>query len=71
MSFRGRVIVINNFVASIFWHRLACAEEAGELLSKLQDVIVDFLFTKFHCVPQSVLYPPKEEGGQGLIHLVT
>uniref|UniRef100_A0A8C1S2L1 Reverse transcriptase domain-containing protein n=1 Tax=Cyprinus carpio TaxID=7962 RepID=A0A8C1S2L1_CYPCA len=71
MSFRGRVTVINNLVASTFWHRLACTEPPSGLLAKLQAIIVDFFWTKFHWVPQSVLYLPREEGGQGLIHLVS
>jgi len=71
MSFRGRVTIINNLVVSMFWHRLACIEPPSGLLAKLQAVIVDFFWTKLHWIPQSVLYLPREEGGQGLIHLVS
>lgn len=70
LSFRGRIIVINNLVASTFWHRLACTEPPSGLLAK-QALIVDFFWTKFHWVPQNVLYLPKEEGGQGLVHLAS
>ncbi len=58
-------------MASTFWHRLACTEPPSGLLAKLQALIVDFFWTKFHWVPQSVLYLPKEEGGQGLVHLAS
>ncbi len=42
LSFRGRIIVINNLVASTFWHRLECTEPPSGLLAKLQALIVDF-----------------------------
>lgn len=71
MSFRGRVIVISNLVASTLWHRLDCTEPPSGLLAKLQALIVDFLWTKFHWVQQSVLYLPKEGWGQGLVHLAS
>lgn len=29
MLFRGQIIVINNLVASTFWHGLACTEPPG------------------------------------------
>ncbi|KAI3375657.1 hypothetical protein L3Q82_003721 [Scortum barcoo] len=34
-------------------------------------VLVDFFWDKLHWVPQSVLFLPKEEGGQGLVHLAS
>lgn len=42
MSFRGRVIVINNLVTSMLWHRLICVDPPNGLLAKLQAIIVDF-----------------------------
>ncbi len=69
--FRGRVIIINNLVASALWHRMACTDPPNGLLAKLQAVAVDFFWTKYHWVPQSVLFLPREEGGQGLIHLAS
>lgn len=71
MSFRGRTLVINNLVASALWHRLACMEPPAGLLSKLQAVLVDFFWDRLHWVPQRVLFLPKEEGGQGLVHLAS
>ncbi|KAK3544532.1 hypothetical protein QTP86_015263, partial [Hemibagrus guttatus] len=32
-------------------------------------MMVDFFWDKLHWLPQSILYLPKEESGQGLIHL--
>ena len=69
MSYRGRVLIINNLVASTLWHRLKCLEPPAGLLQKVQTVILNFFWHKLHWVPQCVLYLPKEEGGQGLVHL--
>jgi len=71
MSFRGRVIVINNLVASMLWHRLTCIDPPVGLLAKLQAIIVDFFWNGFHWIAQSVLFLPTEKGGQGLIHLAS
>lgn len=68
-SYRGRVLIINNLVASSLWHRLACVDPPSNLLAKIQSILVDFFWDNLHWVPQSVLYLPKEEGGHGLIHL--
>lgn len=69
MSYRGRILVANNLVASSLWHRLACVDPPKHLLAKVQALLVDFFWDKLHWVQQSVLYLPKEEGGQGLVHL--
>ena len=69
MSYRGRVLIINYLVASALWHRLKCLEPHAGLLQKVQTVIFYFFWDKLHWVPQCVLYPQKEEGGQGLVHL--
>ncbi|KAF7648888.1 hypothetical protein LDENG_00150550 [Lucifuga dentata] len=74
MSYRGRVLIINNLVSCGLWHKLACVDLPAALLKQLQSIIEDFfrVFWDFFClhwVPQSKLFLPKEEGGQGLIHL--
>lgn len=69
MFFRGRVLVINNLVASTLWHKLSCMDPPAGLLPKLQSILVNFFWDKLHWLPQSVLYLPKEEGGQGMVHL--
>lgn len=69
MSYRGRILIINNLVASSIWHRVACIDPPSQLLVKIQAILVDFFWDKLHWIPQNVLFLPKEEGGQGLIHL--
>lgn len=69
MSYRGRVLVVNNLAASSLWHRLACVDPPKQLLAKIQAVLVDFFWDKLHWVQQSILYLPKEGGGQGLMNL--
>nr|BAC82606.1 pol-like protein [Takifugu rubripes] len=71
MSYRGRTLVINNLVSSFLWHRLAVVDPPADLLSRVQTVIVDFLWDRLHWLPQVVLFLPKEEGGQGLVHLAS
>lgn len=63
--------MINNLVSSTLWHRLACSEPPVNLLSRIQAVMVEFFWDRLHWVPQSVLFLPKEEGGQGLVHLAS
>ena len=36
MSFKGRVLVLNNLVASQLWHRLTCVDPPPNLLAQLQ-----------------------------------
>ncbi len=68
MSYRGRILIINNLVASSLWHRFACVDPPVQLFTKIQAILVDFFWDKLHWVPQNVLFLPKEEGGHGLIH---
>lgn len=69
MSYRGRTIIINNLVASFLWHRLACVDPPTYLLAKIQSTLIEFFWEKFHWVIHNILYLPKEEGGQGMVHL--
>ena len=71
MSHRGRTLIANNLVSSTLWHRLACVDPPPSLLAEVQRVLVDFFWGKMHWIPQSVLFLPKEEGGQGLVHLAS
>ena len=71
MSMRGRVLVLNNLVASQLWHRLTCVDPPSNLLANLQKKMVDFFWEGLHWVPQGVLFLAREEGGQGLIHLAS
>ncbi|KAK3542693.1 hypothetical protein QTP86_033188 [Hemibagrus guttatus] len=69
MSYRGRMLVINNLTASSLWHKLACMDPPPNLLANIQAQLVDFFWDNLHWIPQSVLHLPKEEGGQGLVQL--
>ncbi len=69
MSYRGRVLIINNLISSTLWHRLSCVDPPSDLLSKIQVLLVDFFWDRLHWTLQSVLFLPKDEGGQGLINL--
>ncbi len=60
---RGRTLV-----ASLLWYRLACVDPHPHFSSEVQAALVHFWGDKLHLVPQGILYLPKEEGGQGLIH---
>ena len=46
MSYRGRTLISNNLVSSSLWHRLACVNPPVSLLSKIQLVLVDFIWDK-------------------------
>ena len=69
MSYRGRTLIINNLVASCFWHRLACVDPPPDLLCKIQSLLVNFFGDHLHWVPQAVLFLPKDEGGHGLMQM--
>ena len=71
LSYRGRVLILNNLVASGLWHRLACVDPPPGLLANIQAKMVDFFWDRLHWVPQSLLFLPREEGGQGLVHLAS
>uniref|UniRef100_A0A8C5D1K3 Reverse transcriptase domain-containing protein n=1 Tax=Gouania willdenowi TaxID=441366 RepID=A0A8C5D1K3_GOUWI len=71
MSFKGRVLVLNNLVASQLWHRLTVLDPPSGLLAQLQKKMVDFFWDGLHWVPQGVLFLTRGEGGQGLIHLAS
>lgn len=67
LSYRGRVLVINNLVASTLWHRLKVLSPPGSLIDDVQKHLVDFFWTGQHWIPAAALYLPVEEGGQGLM----
>ena len=63
MSYRGRVLSINNLVASTLWHRLKCLEPPAGLLQKVQTVILNFFWDKLHWV---CIISSKRRGGAGV-----
>ncbi len=44
MSYRGRVLIINNLIASALWHKLSVLEPPVDLLIKVQIMLVDFFW---------------------------
>lgn len=69
LSYRGRVLIINNLAASMMWHRLNVLDPPKDLLQRLQKTFVEFFWDGYHWLPPAILYLPVNEGGQGLIDL--
>lgn len=69
MSYKGRVLIVNNLVTSSLWHRLTCLDPPSQLIVEIQSILVNFLGDNLHWVPQGVLHLPKAEGGHSLIQL--
>uniref|UniRef100_A0A3P9LKP2 Reverse transcriptase domain-containing protein n=1 Tax=Oryzias latipes TaxID=8090 RepID=A0A3P9LKP2_ORYLA len=69
LSFRGRVLVVNNLVASTLWHSMMVLPPPASLITALQKTVVDFFWSGHHWLRAAVLYLPVEEGGQGLIDI--
>lgn len=67
LSYRGRVLVINNLVASTLWHKMTVMEPPVELVCKIQRIIVNFFWSGAHWIHAAALYLPVHEGGQGLV----
>ncbi len=69
LSYRGRVLVINNLAASVLWHKLIVLNPPEEFLREIQKVFVDFFWNGQHWLRESVLYLQLSEGGQGLMDI--
>lgn len=69
LSYRGRVLVINNLVAHSLWHTLNVLDPPMDFFVDIQRILVNFFWTGKHWVKEAVLYLPVHEGGQGLIEL--
>ena len=67
MSFKGKVIIANQLAASKFFHFLAVLSPPENVLSELQDLLVDFVWhTKKHWLKKVTLYEQPDNGGLGL-----
>ncbi len=66
LSFKGWILIINNLVSSMLWHRLPCTDPPANLLSRVQAVMVDFFWDRLHWVPQRVPSCPRRGGGMVL-----
>ena len=59
LSYRGRVLIVNNLVASTLWHSLS---------EGIQRAAVDFFWSGLHWLRSAILYLPMQEG-QGLVDI--
>lgn len=66
LSYRGRVLVANNLVASTLWHRLVTLTPPRDLIEDIQKDILNFFWSGKHWIRSAVLHLPVAEGGQGL-----
>ena len=71
LSYRGRVLIVNNLVASSLWHRLIVLVPPPGLLKDVQRRLVDFFWSGQHWLRAAALYLPVAEGGQGLIDIIS
>ncbi len=69
LSYRGRVLIVNNLVASTLWHKMAVLDPPAVVIKDIQRCLVDFFWTGQHWLRPAVLYLPLNEGGQGLIDI--
>lgn len=70
LSYRGRILVINNLTASMLWHRLTVLDPPIALIKCIQKACIDFFWDGFHWLPPGILHLPLDEGGQGLIYII-
>ncbi|TWW81732.1 Transposon TX1 uncharacterized 82 kDa protein ORF 1 [Takifugu flavidus] len=71
LSYRGRVLIVNNLVASTLWHRLTVLPSPAGLIEGVQKMSVDFFWSGQHWLRSAVLYLPVQEGGQGLVDIAS
>ena len=69
LSYRGRVLIVNNLVASTLWHRLIVLPPPRGLIEGIQRAAVDFFWSGLHWLRSAILYLPMQEGRQGLVDI--
>ncbi|KAI4877209.1 hypothetical protein NFI96_028665 [Prochilodus magdalenae] len=69
LSYRGRVLIANNLIASALWHKFTVLNPPRGLIKDIQKALVDFFWSGQHWLRAAVLYFPVQEGGQGLIDI--
>lgn len=65
LSYRETLVVTNNLIASMLWHRLTIIKPPETSIREVQRRIVIF-WTGQHWTHASVLHLPLQDGGQGL-----
>ena len=69
LSYRGRVLIANNLIASALWHKFTVLNPPDSLVDDIQKALVNFFWNGHHWLRAAVLYLPVQEGGQGLIDI--
>lgn len=58
----GRTLIINNLALSSWCHKLMVLDPPGSLLAEVRQILLDFFWEgREHCVPQRLIFLPKEE----------
>ncbi len=68
LSYRGRVLVVNNLVASALWHKFTVLQPPAGLLQDIQRMLVNF-FGQDSIGFDQLSYFAVQEGGQGLVDI--
>ena len=70
LSFKGRVLIVNQLAASKMFHCLAALTPPDDFLSELQQRLVDFVWSnKRHLLKAEIVYQKPDKGGFGLVNL--
>lgn len=69
LSYRGRILVTNNLVASTLWHKLTVLQPPAGLIEEIQRKLVSFFWSGQHWIRSAVLFLPVQGGGQGLVDI--
>ena len=65
LSYRGRVLLANNLVASTWWHRLIDLQPPRRKIQEVQKPLVDSFWSGQHWIRAAALYLPLREVGGG------
>ncbi len=69
LSYKGRVLIVNNLVTTLLWHRFICLQPPEVLLQAIQRKLVDFFWGGYHWLRPSAICCPSAEGGHGLVNV--
>lgn len=69
LSYRGRVLLADNLVASTLWHKFNVLQPPAGLIQAIQRHLVTLFWSGYHWVQSAALYLPIQEGGQGLVDI--
>ena len=68
LSYRARVLVINQLITSMLWYRLVTLTPPPDFVLNIQRTVVRFFWdNRLHWIPVEVLKLPIGEGGQALV----